>query len=189
MEKENLAQPQKKARQQGRTIVLIDESGLSQRPHRCRTWAPRGQTPILFHHFNWQSLSLIAGLTVWNFYFELFTETIKSPHIVLFLEHLQRAIPGKLLVIWDGLSAHRTQFVRDYIAGLNGHILTERLPAYAPELNPVEYIWAHLKQQELPNVCAKDLWHLGDRARHHLKRMRRRPKLIRAFWKQSSLVF
>jgi hypothetical protein len=62
----------------------------------------------LFHHFNWQSLSLIAGLTVWNFYFELFTETIKSPHIVLFLEHLQRAIPGKLLVIWDGLSAHRS---------------------------------------------------------------------------------
>jgi transposase len=112
-----------------------------------------------------------------------------DPHIVLFLEHLQRAIPGKLLVIWDGLSAHRSQFVRDYIAGLNGHILTERLPAYAPELNPVEYIWAHLKQHELPNVCAKDLWHLGDRARHHLKRMRRRPKLIRAFWKQSALVF
>jgi hypothetical protein len=91
----------------------------------------------------------------------------------LILVHLQRAIPGKLLVIWDGLSAHRSQFVRDYIAGLNGHILTERLPAYAPELNPVEYIWAHLKQHELPNVCAKDLWHLGDRARHHLKRMRR----------------
>lgn len=134
-------------------------------------------------------MSLIAGLTLWNFYFELFTETIKSPHIVLFLEHLQRAIPGKLLIIWDGLPAHRSRFVRDYIGGLNGRILTDRLPAYAPELNPVEYIWAHLKQHELANVCGKDLWHLGDRARHSLKRMRRRPKLICAFWKQSSLAF
>ena len=61
------------------------------------------------------------------------------------------------------------------------------LPAYAPELNPVEYIWAYWKQHELPNVCPKDYWELDERARKTLRRMRRKPRLITAFWKQSSL--
>ena len=64
----------------------------------------------------------------------------------------------------------------------------EYLPAYAPsELNPVEYIWAYWKHHELPNVCPKDFWHLSGGARRTLRRMRRRPRLITAFWKQASL--
>jgi transposase len=160
---------------------------LSQRPHRCRTWAPRGQTPILFHHFNWKTLSLIAGLSVWNFYFEMFEETIRAPHLIVFLRHLSRCVPGKLLIVWDRLAAHRSRLVREYLDTLEGRIEVEYLPAYAPELNPVEYIWAYLKQHELPNVCSKDLWNLGESARRHLRRMRRRKRLITAFWQQASL--
>lgn len=141
----------------------------------------------MFHHYNWKNLSLIAGLTLWNFYFDMFEGSIKSEHLVVFLQHLQRAIPGKLTIVWDGLPAHRSRFVSEYLDTLDGRIVTCRLPAYAPELNPVEYIWAHLKHHELPNVCAKDMWRLGHGARKSLKRMRRRPKLITAFWKQSSL--
>src|SRR6266487_5485114 len=58
-----LAGVKKKAKNEGRTIVFIDESGLSERPHRCRTWAPRGQTPVLQYHFNWKMRSAIAGVT------------------------------------------------------------------------------------------------------------------------------
>jgi hypothetical protein len=116
--------------------------------HRCRTWVPRGQTPVLFHHFDWQTISVIAGLTLWNFYFELFTETIRGPHVIVFLEHLQRVLRGPLLVVWDGLPAHRSTLVGEYLHTLGGRIVAERFPAYAPELNPVEYIWAYLKQHE-----------------------------------------
>lgn len=119
----------------------------------------------------------------------MFSETIKSPHIVIFLGKLLRVIPGKILIVWDGLAAHRSKFVQDFIASCDGRIQTLRLPAYAPELNPVEYIWAHLKQHELPNICAKDLWQLGEMARTKLKRMRRRKHLLVACWKQSSLCF
>ena len=125
----------------------------------------------------------------WNFYFEMFEDTIKGEHVVVFLQHLQRAIPGKMMILWDGLPAHRSRFVSDYLETLDGNIVTSRLPAYAPELNPVEYIWAHLKHHELPNVCSRNLWSLGTRARQTLQRMRRRPRLIQAFWKQSSLAF
>jgi transposase len=134
-------------------------------------------------------LSLIAGLSRWNLHFELFAGTVKSPQVVIFLEKLLRVIPGKLLIVWDGLAAHRSRLVKDFLAGLEERIHTLRLPAYAPELNPVEYIWAHLKQHELPNVCAKNLWSLGDLARNRLKRMRRRKPLLIACWTQSSLSF
>jgi hypothetical protein len=68
-----------------------------------------------------------------------------------------------------------------------GWISTTYLPPYAPELNLVEYIWGYWNQHELPNVCPKDYWHLSEAARRTLRRMRRRPRLITAFWKQSSL--
>lgn len=141
----------------------------------------------MFHHFNWRSLSVIAGLTLYNFYFEMFPESMRAEHVVVFLEHLQRCVPGKMLILWDRLPSHRSHFVRDYLATLDGRMETAYLPAYAPELNPVEYIWAYLKQHELPNVCAKDLWNLGEGARNALRRMRRRRRLVVAFWKQSSL--
>jgi transposase len=104
-----------------------------------------------------------------------------------FLSALVRHIRRPLIVVWDRLPAHRSSLVRDYIESLGGRIQVEYLPAYAPELNPVEYIWAYWKQHELPNVCPKDFWQLSEGARRTLRRMRRRPRLITAFWKQASL--
>ena len=182
-----MAGDKKKARQQHRTIVFVDESGLSERPHRVRTWAPRGQTPVLQYTFNWKSLSAIAGITLWNFYFQLFPGSIKAPQIIQFLRHLRRHIPGNLTIIWDGLPAHRSRLVREFVAQQGGALELERLPAYAPELNPVEYIWGYSKQHELPNLCPKDFAHLSWAARQALGRMHRRPRLVESFWKQAEL--
>jgi transposase len=182
-----LAGAKKNAAREGRTIVFVDESGLSERPHRCRTWSPKGQTPVLQFHFNWNKLSAIAGITWWNFYFRLFPGSIKAPQVVVFLKHLLRHIPGKLLVIWDGLPSHRSRLVRDFVAAQEGRLQLERLPAYAPELNPVEYIWGYWKQHELPNFCPKDFSQLSYEARCALRRMRRRPTLVESFWKQAEL--
>ena len=142
---------------------------------------------MLQYNFNWKSLSVIAGLTIWNFYFRFYPGSIKSPQVIEFLEHLQRHLGGKLLVIWDGAPIHRSRLVQDYLDGLKGKIWVEPLPAYAPELNPTEYIWGYFKQHQLPNLCARDLVHLSQLGREALSRMRRRPKLITAFWKQAEL--
>jgi len=150
-------------------------------------WAPKGKTPVLQYNFNWKSLSAVAGLTFLNFCFRLYPGSVKGEQVVDFLKALVRHIVGPLLVVWDGLPAHRSRMVRDYIADLDGWIHIESLPPYAPELNPVEYIWAYWKQHELPNVCPKDFWSLDREARRTLRRMRRRPRLIVAFWKQASL--
>src|ERR1700720_687422 len=189
LEADALARSKKNAAKQGRIIVFIDESGLSERPTRVRTWAPKGQTPILQHHFNWSQLSVIAGITFRRFYFRLFPGAIKGPQIIAFLHAPGQQIRQPLLVIWDGLAAHRSALVREYLEALNGAVQIEQLPAYAPELNPTEYIWGHLKHHELANRCAADFHDLKSGARNRLRSMQRRPTLIRAFWQQAELQF
>src|ERR1035437_9775107 len=180
-------QLKKKALRARRTIIFIDESGLNERPHRVRTWAPRGHTPVLQYHFNWHLLSALAGITWWNFYFRVYVGTIHATEVIDFLGHLLRHLPGKLLVVWDGLPQHRARLVTEFIRAQRGRLAIEWLPAYAPELNPVEYIWGYWKQHELPNFCPHDFAQLSVAARRALKRMRRRPSLLMAFWQQAEL--
>lgn len=139
------------------------------------------------YHFNWKTLSALAGITWWTFYFRLFPGAIRAPQVLQFLEHLLRHLPGTLLVIWDGLPSHRSRAVRAFVTAQQGRLTLEFLPAYAPELNPVEFLWGHWKQHELPNLCPKTFWELSDHARRALRRMRRRPTLVTAFWKQADL--
>ncbi len=128
-------------------------------------------------------------MTWCNFYFQLFDKAIAKEEVVVFLGHLIQQISSPLLIVWDRLPAHKSRLVAEFLDTLNGWIVTAYLPPYAPELNPVEYLWGHWKQHELPNVCPKDLWQLSEGARRTLRRLRRRPRLIAAFWKQSSLAF
>lgn len=142
---------------------------------------------MLQYSFNWKTLSVVAGVTWWNFYFRLYPGSIRSPQVVEFLSHLMRHIPKDMLVIWDGLKSHRSRLVKEFVAEQDGRLTLEYLPAYAPELNPVEYLWGYWKQHELPNFCPKTFTELSFHAVRALKRMRRRPKLITAFWKQAEL--
>jgi transposase len=84
---------------------------------------------------------------------------------VEFLRHLLRHIGGNLLVVWDRLPSHRSRLVREFVAEQGGRLELEYLPAYAPELNPVEYLWGYWKQHEMANLCPESLWDLSVHAR------------------------
>ena len=142
---------------------------------------------MLHETFNWKSLSIIGGLALWRFYFQMHTGSIKSPQVVEFLQHLQRHIPGKLMLLWDGAPIHRSLLVKNYIAGMRGRIVIERLPAYAPELNPVEYMWGQLKSHEIANLIVTQAWELSFEATAALRRLRRRPSIIAACYTQAEL--
>lgn len=187
MEEANVAGTKKKACREGRVIVFIDESGLSERPTRVRTWAPRGQTPIIQFHFNWKHLSMIAGVTCTQCFFRLYPGSIKGPQIVEFLQALHSQIGQPLLIIWDGLRAHRSRLVKAYLDGLEGDIAMDFLPPYAPDLNPVEYLWAWLKRHAMANYCPGSFDELKETARNKLRSAQKRKTLISAFWKQAEL--
>ena len=160
---------------------------MSTQPTRVRTWAPRGQTPLLQETFNWKSLSIIGGLVLWRFYFQIHSGSIKGLQVVEFLKHLQRHVPGKLLILWDGASIHRSGLVKDYVASTEGRVEVERLPAYAPEVNPAEYMWGHLKEHEIANLIVTKASELSFEATAALRRMRRRASIITACYIQAEL--
>ncbi|MFM8983557.1 MAG: IS630 family transposase [Spartobacteria bacterium] len=179
----------KRAHREKRTIVFVDESGLSMRPARKSTWAPEGKTPILEFNFNWKKLSCIGGISLRQIYFQIHDGSVKAPQVVEFVKYLCRAIRGDILIVWDGLRAHWSRAVKGHLETLGQRVAVEQLPAYAPELNPVEYLWAQVKHHEIANFAPKEIGELSTAALKAIRKIRRAPNYIRAFWIQSELVF
>jgi len=153
------------------------------------TWAPRGHTPVLRHLLTRDHLSLIGGVTRdGRLVVHQQRPAINSAGATAFLDRLHAAIPGKLRVIWDGASIHRSQVIRQYLAdGAARWLRLEALPGYAPELNPAEGVWQSLKQTELPNRSCTSLVDLESQADAALARIGARPALIRAFFRHAGL--
>ncbi len=85
-----------------------------------------------------------------------------------------------IVIIWDGAPIHRSHIIKELLAnGASQRLHLERLPAYAPELNPGEGLWAHLKGVELRNVCCWTLRHLRHELRNAVKRVRRKPRILK----------
>lgn len=167
--------------------MFVDEAGFYLLPAAVRTYAPIGQTPILQVPLSWDHLSAISAITPeGNLYMMVQEEAFRGPAIVRFLAHLLRHIPGKLLVIWDGLPAHGGPAVREFLAqGGAARIYLERLPGYAPDLNPDEGVWRYLKHVELRNMCCRDLVHLHDELRKATARLRHKTDVIQACFRHA----
>ena len=178
-----LARVEKKAAEEGRTIVFIDESGVYLLPMVVRTYAPCGQTPILKEFLSYKHLSLIGAVTPQGkLGLAVYAHSITSREVVLFLGQLLRLIPGLLLVIWDGIPTHRSRVVRAYLTnGAAKRIHLEQLPGYAPDLNPTEWVWSYLKLADLANIACDHLPDLEMLIKNSKRRMQRRPELIQAF--------
>jgi transposase len=176
----DLARHQKGAQAQGQNLFFLDQSGFYPLPSVVRTYAPVGHTPILREWWTRDHLSAISAISPeGKLYFHGQEQAINSADVVAFLEHLLREVPGRLLILWDGAPIHRSHLIQEFLAnGAAERIQIERLPAYAPELNPIEGLWAHLKGVELSNVCCFNLPHLRRELRDAVKRVRRKPRII-----------
>jgi transposase len=154
-----------------------------------RTYAPIRQTPILREWWTRDHLSAISAISpAGKVYFHSQDCAINSADVVAFLEHLLREVPGRIRVIWDGSPIRRSQTIQEFLANGAAHRLhLERLPAYAPELNPAEGIWQQLKGVELRNLCCVDLPHLRYELRDAVKRVRRKPRIIQGCFQGAGL--
>ena len=134
----------------------MDQSGFYLLPTVVRTYAPIGQTPTLQEQLSRDHLSVISGISLEGKLLMMEQErAFKGEDVVRFLRHALREIPGKLLVIWDGSPIHRGQAVKDFLAsGAASRLKLEQLPGYAPDLNPDEGIWKHLKYVESSRMSA-----------------------------------
>jgi transposase len=176
----DLAGPQKGAQAQQQTILFVDESGFYPLPSVVRTYAPVGQTPILGEWWTRDHLSAISAISPeGKLYFHVQERTINSQDVVAFLQHVLREVPGRMVIIWDGSPIHRSHLIKEFLAnGATQRLHLERLPAYAPELNPDEGVWQQLKGVELRNLCCFNLHHLRQELCNAVKRVRRKPRII-----------
>ena len=160
-----------------------------------RTLAPRGQTPI---HYSWDRrdrISSISAITVspkrqrLGLYFTLLgeNENVHAEDVVRFLGQLKGHIPGPITVVWDRGNVHdRSRVVQKYLAR-HPEIITEKFPGYAPELNPDEGVWRHIKYARLPNFAPRNSRHLRRRLHLEIRLLRKKPTLLASFIRKAEL--
>jgi transposase len=170
-------------------VVFLDESGFQLNPSVRRTFAPRGETPVLEAWDRRDRISAISCVTLSpvlaraGLYFELLPpkQTAHAEDVVRFLEDLRRQLRGPLTVVWDRHGIHsKAKAVKAYLAK-HPEIVAEDLPAYAPTVNPDEWVWSWAKYGRLSNLAAWDCQELYDHAFEALADLKCRPDLLDSF--------
>jgi len=183
----------RRSRQRGATLVWLDESAFQLNPTVRRTWAPRGQTPILDRWDRRDKLTVISSITAsprarrLNLSFDVLPDNAnaRAADIVAYLQALRRQVRTPLTVIWDGSNIHsRSKLVQAYLAQ-HPEIVTATLPGYAPELNPTEQVWNWTKNARLANLAADDADELRDAVITELVGLRREQQKLKAFLRHS----
>ena len=189
MAERGVVSDQKKALREGRSIVFIDESGFMLQPLVRRTWAPRGKTPVLKSWDRHDRLSVISAITLSpkqrqpGLYFHAQRQNVKADNVRWFLQQVRKQVGGRIAVVMDRLSAHRT--AAKTLSARSRAYSFSWLPAYAPELNPVEFIWSNTKYGKLANFVPKDIGHLEERVHEALEGTQ--AEMIRSAFRHSGL--
>ena len=191
METIRLAPCKKNAARLAAHLVFIDESGFLLIPSVRKTWSPVGQTPIVHHRYRHDRISAISGIAVspkrfhCTLYCHLYEDNIQGEEVALFLRHLLRQVPGHLIVLLDNSKTHRGDLVEELLARTS-RLHLESFPPYAPELNPDEGVWNHLKKS-LANGRPDTQSELMDVLCEEICRMSASQTLLRGCIKQSEL--
>lgn len=173
--------------------MFLDESGFMLQPVCRRTWAPRGQTPVLPQWDRRERLSAISALTVaphrrrYGLYWALHRHNIRTAEVLAFLRALRRHLPHGFTLIWDRSQPHRAAAVRAWLAARAPRIVVAWLPAYAPECNPVEQVWGHTKYGDLANFAPADLEHLEGAVLTSFSQSRGQRTLLAAFFRAAGV--
>ena len=184
-----------KARRQGAHIALIDESGLMMAPLTRRTWAPRGQTPSLVQaggHRKKVSVAAALWLSPLRDRLGLYFHTLADGYfdnwyVTAFLEAMLHDLPGRFVVVWDGGTMHKGEPIRALEAQFADRLNLERLPPFAPMLNPVEQLWSWLKYSRLNNFAPRDPDELDGRVNRELTAAREDQAFLRSLVHASEL--
>lgn len=174
-------------------MVFLDESGLLLLPVLRRTWSRRGQTPVLRHvDGRRKKVSAIAALCVSpdrgevRLYFQLLVDAnFNSAAVLEFLKQLARHFRDPLLLLWDRAKIHRGLHTAVFLDVLEWRQFY--FPPYAPELNPVEYLWSYLKTNRLANLACPDVTLLAAAGRRHARSLQHLPGLLRSFIRHAPL--
>jgi transposase len=178
----------------GAWICFADETGASLSPPVRKTWSPRGRTPVLRVPGGQRRRISLAGVCCYRpgeqakLIYATHTGGFTHAEFPALLARLHRQLAAPIVLVWDNLSGHRTGTTRKFVAATTSWLTVVQLPGYAPELNPAQGAWAHLKNGILANLAARTLTELTQAVRRGLRHIQRHPALLTGFLAGTGLV-
>jgi transposase len=151
MEANTVAADKKNAERLGAYLFFLDETGFLLIPPVRKTWAPRGQTPVVRHHQKRERISVIGGLSVSpkrqhiGLFYQLHRKNIQQAEVCSFLRHLLHHLHSPLIVLWDNGRPHKGESIREFCR-YHPRLHLQHFPPYAPEINPSEGVWSQAKE-------------------------------------------
>jgi transposase len=178
------------ARGSGADIFFWDESGFRADTVHGKTWAPKGKTPVVERPGQRQSISAASAVNAkGGFWFATYQGALNAE---LFIELLKKMMKGRtkpVHLVVDGLPAHKKANVREYIESTKGKLTMHILPGYAPDLNPDELVWSHVKRTGVARNPLRAGEKLEIRIDEQLRKMQKDRRLVRSFFETPSVAY
>lgn len=171
-------------------MFFWDESGFRADAVHGRTWGVKGQTPVVERPGQRQSISAASAVNVkGGFWFSTYEGGLTAELFVTLLRKMMRHRAKPVHLVVDGLPAHKTKAVKDYIQSTHGRLTLHFLPGYAPELNPDEHVWSHVKRTGVARAPLRAGERLRDKIEAQLLAIKNAPRLVRSFFRAPSVAY
>jgi transposase len=180
----------RRAKAEGAEIHWGDETGLRSDDVRGRSFAPRGETPVIRINSKREGLSVISTVTnKGQMRWKIFHGALNSEILIDFLRRLIKGAKKKIFLILDNLRVHHSQPVKEWLEKHTKAIELFYLPSYSPELNPDEMANADLKQAVTSKAPARAKGQLIKLARSHLHSVQKQPARIRSYFQHGPVRY
>jgi transposase len=180
----------KRAKRLGAKIFFLDEAGFQSDPPLGRTYGLKGRTPVVRTSGQRQSLNVISAVNArGEFWAVTYTGKLDAEAFVAFLENFMQGRTGKVFLVVDGHPAHKANLVKAYVQKLQGRLELHFLPPYAPDLNPDEFVWSHMKTNGVSKKPLKQNESLRKRIEQDLSALKDNRALVRSFFCAESVVY
>jgi transposase len=180
----------RQARMAGGEVFFWDESGFRADAVHGRTWGVKGQTPVVVRPGQRQSISAASEVNAkggfWNCTYE---GGLTAELFVGLLRKMMRHRSKPVHLVVDGLPAHKTKLVKDYVQSTRGRLNLHFLPGYAPDLNPDELVWSHVKRTGVARTPLRKGERLRDKIEAQLAKIKTLPRLVRSFFQAPSVAY
>jgi transposase len=174
----------------GGEVYFWDESGFRADTVHGKTWGKKGETPVIARPGQRQSVSAASAVNSKGaFWYSTYQGGLNAPLFVKLLKQMMRNRTKPVHLVVDGLPAHKTKQVKEYVDSTNGRLTIHVLPGYAPELNPDELVWSHVKRTGVSRTPLRKGEKLSEKIELQLAAIKKMPHLVRAFFKTPSVAY
>ncbi len=177
------------AKRSGAQIFFCDEAGVRTDHHAGTTWGEVGRTPIVRGTGQRRSLNMISAVSPKGTLHFTFAGRVNSDSFIEYLKLLLHDVPGKIFLILDGHSAHKSGKTKEFVASTNGRLSLFYLPPYSPELNPDEWVWHNIKHDRVGKMAVRTLEEMKAGIEKAVARLQSNREIVLGFFRSPDLAY